>query len=59
MLSIGAIEGQVGPIYHNLLSIFELVLEERLFFVLFPVSQCQTGLFSPSSKHEWYLLVGL
>jgi len=30
----------------------ELALGQRLFFVLFLVSQCQTGLFSPSSKHE-------
>jgi len=34
----------------------ELALGQRRFFVLLLVSQCQTGLFSPTAKHEWNLL---
>jgi hypothetical protein len=43
----------------SILVFVELALGERLFFVLFLVSHRQTGLFSPSSNHEWNLLEGL
>ncbi len=45
--------------YVSILVFVELALGQRLFFVLFLISQRQTGLFSPSLKHEWNLLEGL
>lgn len=47
------------PIITEILVFLELALGQRLFFVLFPVSHCQTALFTPSSEHYKNLLEGL
>lgn len=35
----------------SILVFVEVALGQGLFFVLFPVSHCQTALFTPSSEH--------
>ena len=43
----------------SILVFLELALGQRLFFVLFAVSHCQTALSTPSSEHYKNLLEGL
>ena len=48
---LGSIENLLAEIPVSILVFVEVALGQRLFFVLFPASHCQTALFTPSSEH--------